>query len=105
MRGFGAGPTYLYVRHILPNVAGALLVNLTLNLPESILLESSLSFLGLGVQPPLTSLGAMLGQGREYLLSAWWIAVLPGIGIFLTALSASILGDRLRDYLDPTMKS
>lgn len=104
LRGFGAGNLYLYRRHILPNVASVLIVNMTLNFPESILLESSLSFLGLGIQPPLTSLGAMLGHGRKYLFSAWWIAVLPGGIIFLTSLSVSILGDRLRDRLDPTVK-
>ena len=101
VRGLGGGPVRLYVRHILPNIAGVVVVNATLNFPETILLESSLSFLGLGVQPPLTSLGNMLGHGRDQLVNAWWIATVPGLAIFLTTLSVSIVGDRLRDRLDP----
>ena len=91
----------IYARHILPNIASALIVQLTLNFPATVLLETGLSFLGLGVQPPNTSLGLMLGQGRNYLLQAWWLAVLPGAIIFLTTLSMSMLGDWLRDRLDP----
>lgn len=101
----GVGPARLYARQIAPNIAGALVVQATLNLPQVILLESSLSFLGLGVQPPLTSLGLMLGQGRNFLVNAWWISVFPGVLIFLTTLAMSILGDRLRDRLDPTTRS
>ena len=100
----GARPARIYLRHILPNIASALFVNMTLNFPETVLLETSLSFLGLGVQPPLSSLGSMVGFGRDYLLSAWWIAVLPAAVIFLTALAFSILGDWLRDKLDPTLR-
>jgi peptide/nickel transport system permease protein len=81
-----------------------LIVQFTLNFPQTILLETSLSFLGLGIQPPLTSLGQMLGAGRSYLLTAWWIAVLPGSIIFLTTLSISMIGDWLRDRLDPTLR-
>lgn len=104
VRALGAGPWRLYGRHILPNVASALIVQLTLNFPQIILLETSLSFLGLGIQPPLTSLGQILGEGREYLSSAWWIAVWPGLLIFLTTLSMSIVGDWLRDRLDPMLR-
>ena len=100
----GARPARIYLRHILPNIASALFVNMTLNFPETVLLETSLSFLGLGVQPPLSSLGSMVGFGRDYLLSAWWIAALPAAVIFLTALAFSILGDWLRDKLDPTLR-
>ena len=100
----GARPARIYLRHILPNIASALFVNMTLNFPETVLLETSLSFLGLGVQPPLSSLGSMVGFGRDYLLSAWWIAVLLAAVIFLTALAFSILGDWLRDKLDPTLR-
>ncbi|MCG8597554.1 MAG: ABC transporter permease [Kiloniellales bacterium] len=103
VRSFGSGPVWLYWRHILPNVASALIVNATLNFPQTILLESSLSFLGLGIQPPMTSLGNMLGYGREYLLTAWWMAVIPGVAISLTALAVSILGDDLRDRIDPML--
>lgn len=104
LRGLGAGPVRIYGRHILPNVASALIVNISLNLPETILLESSLSFLGLGIQPPMTSLGNMLGYGREYLISAWWIAVFPAVVIFLCTLAIAILGDWLRDRLDPALR-
>jgi peptide/nickel transport system permease protein len=104
MRAMGAKPGRLYARHILPNVAGPLVVQLTLNFPQTILLETSLSFLGLGIQPPLTSLGQMLGEGRDYLLNAWWLAVLPGAMIFLTTLSMSLTGDWLRTRLDPTQR-
>jgi peptide/nickel transport system permease protein len=104
MRALGAGPLRIYGRHVLPNIASALIVQFTLNFPETILLETSMSFLGLGIQPPLTSLGLMLGSGRDYLLTAWWIAVFPGLMIFLTPLAVSILGDWLRDRLDPTLR-
>jgi len=100
----GAAPMRLYLRHILPNVASALIVQVTLNFPQIILLETSLSFLGLGIQPPLTSLGQILGDGREYLSSAWWIAVWPGLVIFAVTLSMSIVGDWLRDRLDPMLR-
>lgn len=98
----GIAPARIYMRQITPNIVGALVVQATLNFPQVILLESTLSFLGLGVQPPLTSLGLMLGQGRNFLVNAWWISVFAGVVIFLTTLSMSILGDRLRDWLDPS---
>jgi len=99
----GATPTRIYLRHILPNISSALIVNMTLNFPGTVILETSLSFLGIGIQPPMTSLGNMLGFGRDYLTTAWWIAVLPGITIFLATLAMSILGDWVRDRLDPTL--
>ncbi|WP_299821821.1 ABC transporter permease [uncultured Jannaschia sp.] len=100
----GAHPVRLYLRHVLPNVASALIVQLTLTFPQIILLETSLSFLGLGIQPPLTSLGQILDDGRDYLSTAWWISVWPGTLIFVITLSMSILGDALRDRLDPMLK-
>ena len=104
IRSLGAGGGRLYVKHILPNVLSPLIVLLTLNIPDTILMETTLSFLGFGIQPPRTSLGLMLGLGRDYLLNAWWIAVVPGTVIFLTTLSISLLGDWLRDRFDPTLK-
>ena len=101
----GAPPRYTYLRHILPNILSVLVVQFTLNFPQVVLLETSLSFLGLGIRPPLTSLGQMLGAGRAYLTTAWWIAILPGMVIFLTTMSISLIGDWLRDRLDPTLKS
>lgn len=102
VEAFGARSSRVVLRHLLPNMAAPLVVQATINFPGTVLLETSLSFLGLGVQPPGTSLGLMLGEGRRYLLNAWWIAVIPGTLIFLTTLSMSIFGDWLRDRLDPT---
>jgi len=103
VRDLGATPFRIYWRHILPNIASTLIVSLTLNFPEVILLESGLSFLGLGVQPPMTSLGNMVGYGRDYIQSAPWILLAPSVTIVLTTLSISILGDWLRDKFDPTL--
>jgi len=89
----------IYIRHVLPNIASTLLVTATINFPEVILLETSLSFLGLGIQPPMSSLGNMLGFGRSYLLTGWWIAVVPGLAIFLCTLSVSIIGDWARSAI------
>jgi peptide/nickel transport system permease protein len=104
VRNLGAGPLRIYGRHILPNIAATLIVAMTLSFPEVILLESGLSFLGLGVQPPLTSLGNMVGYGREYMQTAPWILLAPATVIVLTTLSISLLGDWLRDRLDPTLR-
>jgi peptide/nickel transport system permease protein len=100
----GARPGRVYLRHVLPNIAGVLIVNATIGFPEVILLETALSFLGLGIQPPLSSLGNMLSYGRSYLENAWWIAVLPGIVLSLTTLAVSLIGDWVRDRLDPTLR-
>ncbi|MGK9055330.1 ABC transporter permease [Neorhizobium petrolearium] len=94
----------IYLRHILPNIAGPLIVQLTVNFPEIILLESGLSFLGLGIQPPATSLGLMVADGRNYLAIAWWLTALPGLMIVLTTLSISLLGDYLRDRFDARLR-
>ena len=104
VRTFGASPVRIYLRHILPNVGNTLMVNMTLNFPQVIMMETSLSFLGLGIQPPNTSLGNMVGFGRDYILTAWWLAVIPAVTIFITTLSMSIVGDWVRDKLDPALK-
>lgn len=104
VRTFGASPVRVYLKHILPNVSNTLLVNMTLNFPRVIMTETSLSFLGLGIQPPNTSLGNMVGFGRDFILTAWWLAIIPAVTIFLTTLSMSILGDWVRDKLDPALK-
>ena len=103
VRQIGAGPWRRYVRHMLPNIAATLIVSATLAFPEVILAESGLSFLGLGVQPPMTSLGNMVGYGRGYISSAPWILLFPSLVIVLTTLAISIAGDFLRDRLDPTV--
>lgn len=100
----GASPWRIYGRHVLPNIASTLIVSVTLTFPEVILLESGLSFLGLGVQPPMTSLGNMVGYGREYLQSAPWMLLAPSAVIVLTTFSVSMVGDWLRDRLDPTLR-
>ncbi|WP_157019416.1 ABC transporter permease [Mesorhizobium xinjiangense] len=104
VRDLGASPWRIYGRHILPNIASTLIVSMTLNFPEVILLESGLSFLGLGVQPPLSSLGNMVGYGRDYIQSAPWIMLAPSLVIVLTTLAISIIGDWLRDLFDPTLR-
>lgn len=104
VRQLGAGPGRIYGLHILPNIASTLIVSMTLTFPEIILLESGLSFLGLGVQPPLTSLGNMVGYGREYITRAPWIMLAPASVIVVTTLSISLMGDWLRDRLDPTLR-
>ena len=103
VRQLGARPVRIYLRHVLPNIAATLIVAATLSFPEVVLLESGLSFLGLGVQPPMTSLGNMVGYGREYLTRAPWILLAPSLTIVMTTLSVSLLGDWLRDRLDPTL--
>ena len=90
--------------HLLPNVLGPIVILMTLNVANNILLESSLTFLGLGVDPLIPSWGGMLADGRTYVQTAWWISVFPGLAIMLTVLGLNLLGDWLRDVLDPTGK-
>jgi peptide/nickel transport system permease protein len=104
VKQLGATPVRIYFKHILPNVSSILIVQFTLNFPQKIIIETSLSFLGLGVQPPNASLGSLLSTGRNYLMTAWWIAIIPGTVIFVTTLCMSLLGDWLRDNLDPTIE-
>lgn len=101
LEGLGLPTRRILLKHILPNIANALVVNMTLNFPGMILLETSLSFLGVGVQPPMSSLGTMLGFGRDYLTTAWWIAVVPGVAIVISTLSMSVLGDWVQQKLEP----
>ena len=101
LEGLGLPTRRILLKHILPNIASALIVNMTLNFPGMILLETSLSFLGVGVQPPMSSLGTMLGFGRDYLTTAWWIAVVPGVAIVISTLSMSVLGDWVQQKLEP----
>lgn len=97
----GAGALRLIGRHVLPNIAGAIIVVATLEFGLMVLFEAGLSFLGLGVQPPTPSWGSMLSVGRNYMGTAWWIATFPGICLFLLVLSINVIGDRMRDRLDP----
>jgi peptide/nickel transport system permease protein len=97
----GLGAPGILWRHIMPNVLSTVIIVATLQLGRAIILESTLSFLGLGIQPPTPSLGSMLADGRKYLDTAWWVATMPGLAIMFLVLSANLLGDALRDILDP----
>ncbi|TNM64077.1 ABC transporter permease [Aliirhizobium smilacinae] len=97
----GASWIRLLGRHVLPNIAGSLAVVATLEFGLMVLFEAGLSFLGLGVQPPMASWGAMLSTGRNYVATAWWIATFPGLALFLLVLSINLIGDHVRDRLDP----
>jgi ABC-type dipeptide/oligopeptide/nickel transport system permease subunit len=100
----GCPGLWLVARHVLPNCMPLLIVAASLRLGGFMLGEAALSFLGLGVQPPTASWGAMISHGRDFLHSAPWITVFPGMAIALTIISMNILGDALRDYLDPRMR-
>jgi peptide/nickel transport system permease protein len=100
-RALGAGDLRVMTRHILPNVASAILVQATVAIPTAIITEAVLSFLGLGVQPPAPSWGTMLNAAQQFLEQAPWMAYWPGLAIFLLALSFNLAGDGLRDVLDP----
>ena len=99
-RTLGASRFRIAVRHILPNLASPLVVILTLSFPGVLLMEAGLSFLGVGVQPPTASLGRMIGDGRDYLIDAWWVAGMPSIVIVMITLSFQLIGDGLRDRID-----
>nr|WP_325264769.1 ABC transporter permease [uncultured Rhizobium sp.] len=101
-RAIGVKDWRIIIQHLLPNLIGPVIVLMTLNVANNILLESSLTFLGLGVDPTIPSWGGMLADGRTYLQTAWWVSVFPGLAILLTVLGLNLLGDWLRDSLDPT---
>jgi peptide/nickel transport system permease protein len=101
-QAIGVSDPNILFRHLLPNLIGPVIVLMTLNVANNILLESSLTFLGLGVDPQVPSWGGMLADGRTYLQNAWWVSVFPGVAILLTVLGLNLLGDWLRDSLDPT---
>lgn len=104
-RAMGASEARIILRHLIPNALAPVIVAATLTVGNAILLESGLSFLGLGIQPPTPSWGNMLSRAQEYLLKASWLAIFPGLFIFLTVLSFNFLGDGLRDALDPRLKT
>jgi peptide/nickel transport system permease protein len=100
-RAVGNPPVRVAVKHILPNIMPALIVQATISIATAIIAEASLSFLGLGQQPPAPSWGSMLNTAQRFLTNAPWMAIWPGLAIFLAVLSFNILGDGLRDALDP----
>jgi ABC-type dipeptide/oligopeptide/nickel transport system permease subunit len=103
-RALGMSHLRIVFRQILPNLVSVIVVIATLQVARVIILESFLSFLGLGVQPPTPAWGNMLGEGRVYMLNSWWIAAFPGLAIFVTTLAINLMGNALRDWLDPHMK-
>ena len=103
-RALGMSHARIIFGQIFPNLVSAITVLATLQIAQVIVLESFLSFLGLGVQPPTPAWGNMLGDGRVYMLNSWWIAAFPGAAIFITTLAINLMGNALRDWLDPHMK-
>ncbi len=103
-RALGCSHSFIMFRHILPNCVAPIIVLATLAIGWAIVQTAGLSFLGLGAQPPLPEWGAMLAGGRNYMLSAWWIATFPGLAIVLTVVGFNLLGDGLRDVLDPYLR-
>jgi ABC-type dipeptide/oligopeptide/nickel transport system permease subunit len=103
-RALGMSHLRIIFGQILPNLVSVIVVIATLQVARVIILESFLSFLGLGVQPPTPAWGNMLGEGRVYMLNSWWIAAFPGMAIFITTLAINLMGNALRDWLDPHMK-
>jgi peptide/nickel transport system permease protein len=104
-RALGASHGRILGRHVLVNAVPAIIVQGTLLLGQTILIESGLSYLGLGVQPPTPSWGNMVVEGRQFLASAWWVSTFPGLAIFATVLGFNLFGDGLRDALDPALRS
>jgi dipeptide transport system permease protein len=100
----GAGPLRLMFRTILPNCMAPLIVQATLSFSNAILDAAALGFLGMGAQPPTPEWGTMLAEAREFILRAWWVVTLPGLAILATVLAINLMGDGLRDALDPKLK-
>jgi peptide/nickel transport system permease protein len=100
-RTAGASHPAIIFRHVLPNIAGPLIVLATLQVGTVIVLEASLSFLGVGVPPPTPSWGSMVADGRNFIASAWWVSLVPGLAVLVVVLAANLLGDALADYLNP----
>ena len=103
-RALGMSHARIVFRQIAPNLVSAIVVIATLQVAQVIIFESFLSFLGLGIQPPTPAWGNMLGEGRVYMLNSWWIATFPGLAIFITTLVINLMGNALRDWLDPHLK-
>ncbi len=100
----GCSPARIIFRHLLPNVLNTIIVMVTLQVGWSIMVESSLSFLGAGIPPPAPSWGRMVADGRDYIGDAWWLSGFPGLAIFMTVISLNLVGDWLRDRLDPKLR-
>ena len=104
-RALGFGRRRIILRHLIPNVLAPVIVAATLGIGNTIVLEAGLSFLGMGVQPPTPSWGTLVADGRQNLIGAWWVATFPGLAIVVTVLAFNLVGDGLRDALDPRLRS
>jgi peptide/nickel transport system permease protein len=104
-RAMGAGQLRIVLRHTVPNVITPVIVLATATVANNIVVEASLTFLGLGVQPTIPSWGSMMADARDYLAVAWWMGIFPGVALMLTVLAINLLGDWLRDYLDPALRN
>lgn len=104
-QALGSSDVRILARHILPNILAPIIVLASLDIATAILSVAALSFLGLGAQPPIPDWGGMIDQGRQYLRTAWWMGVFPGVAIMATVLGFNLLGDGLRDVLDPRLKT
>jgi ABC-type dipeptide/oligopeptide/nickel transport system permease subunit len=102
-RALGCGEWRLVARHVLPNLATPIVILTTFEIARLLLLESAVSFLGLGIQPPTPSWGTMIADGRNHLYEGWWVSTMPGLAIFLAVLAFNFVGDGLRDVLDPRL--
>ena len=105
VRALGSSDVRIIAKHIFPNIAAPLIVQISLNIASSILAGAGLSFIGLGVQPPIAEWGAMLSAGRSYIRFNWWLTTFPGLAIMLTVYGFNLVGDGLRDALDPRLKN
>jgi peptide/nickel transport system permease protein len=103
-RALGASDAWIVVRHLLPNVLPPITVVATFSVARTIIAEASLSFLGLGIPAPEPSWGSMLDEGRNYITTGWWLALFPGLAILLLVLGINLVGDWLRDVLDPRLE-
>ncbi len=103
-RALGLSHARIILRHLVPNVMGVVIVAATLGIGNIILIEAGLSFLGFGVQPPTPSWGEMVSSGRDVLLQAWWVSTFPGLAIVFTVIAFNLMGDGLRDALDPRLR-
>jgi peptide/nickel transport system permease protein len=101
----GAGRIRVGLRYVFPNVLPSVAVIATLQMPALVIFEATLSFLGLGIQPPTPSLGGMMLDGTQYIASAWWVITLPGLAVLLTTLSLNLMSDGLRQLLDPRLQT
>ena len=104
-RALGASRLRIMARHLLPNVVAVVVISVTLRVGLAILAEASLSYLGLGVQPPTPSWGNIIADGRDYLLTAWWVSLVPGLFVLLSVLAFNLVGDGIRDAFDPKMQT